>query len=104
MSAVDHVREIVRYIGEDVLDEVLVSNTALSDEAIQQYAKKGQAPVRVDEAPVFREVTQARITACPIGSERELVRHNQDKLAAEIIRLLDRFVPISSADKPGGAR
>ena len=88
MTAADHVREIVRFLGEDVLDDVLVSNTAVSDEAMAQYATKGQEPVAVDDAPVFKKVTKARLRACPIGSEHELVRHHHEKLAAEINKLL----------------
>lgn len=84
----DHVREIVRSIGEDVLDAVLVSNTPLSPEAIAQYARNGQEPVRMTDHTALAAVTRARVVLGDVGSERELVRHDSQKLAAEIDRLL----------------
>ncbi len=44
-SVADHVREVVRYLGADRLDAVIVSNTALSQANLTAYARLGQAPV-----------------------------------------------------------
>lgn len=86
-TVADHIREVVRYLGEDVLDEVLVSNTPLSPEALTQYASKNQEPVRLDDDSVLRQVTNARLVVRDIGLEQELVRHHSVKLANEIASL-----------------
>ena len=96
-TVADHIREVVRYVGEDVLDEVLVSRTTFSQEALTEYAAKGQQPVRLDDDAALRQVTKAKIIVRDIGSEQELVRHDSLKLASEIARLV---VPSSSPSQP----
>ncbi|MBI3088571.1 MAG: YvcK family protein, partial [Candidatus Omnitrophica bacterium] len=86
-SVADHVREIVRYLGADVLDAVMVSNTPLSQDAIRHYADKEQEPVRLDDESVLRGVTKAQVVAGDITSAEELVRHESLKLAQELARL-----------------
>ncbi|HEX9780865.1 MAG TPA: uridine diphosphate-N-acetylglucosamine-binding protein YvcK [bacterium] len=87
-TVADHLREIVRYLGEDALDDVLVSNTPLSRDAVAQYARKDQEPVRLDEPETIAAVTRAALTARDIGSEEELVRHHSAKLASAMAALL----------------
>ncbi|MBI3088132.1 MAG: uridine diphosphate-N-acetylglucosamine-binding protein YvcK [Candidatus Omnitrophica bacterium] len=86
-SVADHVREVVRYLGADVLHEILVSNTPLSQDAIRHYADKEQEPVRLDDEPVLRGVTKAQVVAGDITSAEELVRHESLKLAQKLARL-----------------
>jgi len=86
----DHVGEIIRYLGEDVLDAVFVSTSPVSQEALTHYAQKGQSPVRLDEASHLKRLTRAEILERDLSSEIELVRHDSQKLANEIAGLLDR--------------
>lgn len=86
-TVADHVREVVQYLGADVLDEVFVSNTPLSTEAVRHYAQKDQEPVRLDDEPVLRGVTKARLVAGDVTSAEELVRHDSLRLAQELARL-----------------
>lgn len=92
-TAADHIREIVRYCDEDVLDDVLLANSPISDEAIWYYAKKDQDPVKVDPPEVLREVTKARIVLSDIGSEQERVRHDSNRLAKELAGIMDVGAP-----------
>lgn len=85
-TVADHIRQIVRYLGDDVLDEVLASNTAFSKDALAEYAKQRQEPVRLDEEAALRGVTNATILVRDIASERELVRHDSLKLVNELFR------------------
>ncbi len=87
-TVADHVQEIVRYLGADALDEVFVSNTTLSQDALRHYARKDQAPVALDPPARLRQITKARIVAADIGREEELVRHDSAKLAAAIAGVL----------------
>ncbi|HTL71109.1 MAG TPA: gluconeogenesis factor YvcK family protein [Candidatus Eisenbacteria bacterium] len=87
-DAAAHVREIVRYLGEDCLDYVLVSNSALSRESILEYAKKNQSPVAAGRMSSLRAVTRAKIVIADLGDETELVRHDSMKLREEIRKIL----------------
>ncbi|MBI4322780.1 MAG: uridine diphosphate-N-acetylglucosamine-binding protein YvcK [Candidatus Omnitrophica bacterium] len=98
-TVADHVREVVRYLGEDLLDEVLVSNTVFSPEALADYANKGQEPVRLDKEAVLQQATNAQIIVRDLASERELVRHDSLKLVNEIFRRM----ALSSAPSPAHA-
>ena len=86
LTVADHVRQVVRYLGDDVLDEVLVSNTSFSSEALAGYATHGQEPVRLDDEATLRGATNAQIIVRDLASERELVRHDSLKLVNEIFR------------------
>jgi uncharacterized cofD-like protein len=90
-DAIDHVREVVRYLGQDVLDGVLVANTRFSASAIERYERNGQVPVRLTDPDGLHGVTRARLHLCDVGSEHELVRHDSMKLAGEVSRLLSRL-------------
>ena len=86
-SVKDHVHEILRYLGSDLLDAVLISNTAVSEEACRAYAAKDQQPVRLDDPPALAKLTRARVVARDVGLDKELVRHDAQKLAQEVAAL-----------------
>jgi uncharacterized cofD-like protein len=92
-GVVDHVREIVRYLGRDALDHVLVANTIFSPLAIARYARNGQFPVRLRHVDEVSGVTAARVLLRDVGSEHELVRHDSMKLAGEVARVLATLGP-----------
>jgi uncharacterized cofD-like protein len=92
-GVVDHVREIVRYLGRDALDNVLVANTIFSPLAIARYARNGQFPVRLRHVDEVSGVTAARVLLRDVGSEHELVRHDSMKLAGEVARVLATLGP-----------
>ncbi|MBF0254003.1 MAG: YvcK family protein [Candidatus Omnitrophica bacterium] len=92
MDAYDHVREIVRYLGRDVLDAVVVSDTQVSQEGMETYSNKRQSPVSIDR--LLKEgskITRARIVSADIGHETELVRHHSQKLKTAIKTTMDRL-------------
>ncbi len=87
-SVADHVREIIRYIGQDVLDTVVLSDTPVSEDAHRLYAKKGQELVRLEDPSALKPITRASVISRDIGMDQELVRHHSLKLANEIALLL----------------
>jgi uncharacterized cofD-like protein len=87
-DAVRHVKEIVRYMGGDHLDYVIVSNTRLSENAIKEYAKKDQAPVCLGGLERMKKVTKARIIIADVSHETELVRHDEVKMRSVIMNLM----------------
>lgn len=87
-TAADHVREVVRYLGTDCLDYVLVSKTVFSAESVEEYMKKSQAPVLPSVAADIRKYTKARVIFADVADEKELVRHDPIKLRAEIEKII----------------
>lgn len=85
----DHVREIVKYLGKDVLDYVLCSSTRFSAAALERYRQKQQAPVTEKDPLVLKRVTKSNILWADLASETELVRHDSLKLAAEIKKIFE---------------
>ncbi len=90
-NAEDHVREILKYLGKDCLDAVLISDTRVSEESLLEYAKKHQKPVEIGDLRRLKKMTKAEIIVADIGHETELVRHDSLKLKNEIQRLVKRW-------------
>jgi uncharacterized cofD-like protein len=88
-DACRHVEEIVRYMGGDYLDYVIVSNTRLSSKAIKEYAKKGQIPVKLGGMERMRKITNAKIIVADVSHETELVRHDETKIKFEIMKIVE---------------
>jgi hypothetical protein len=89
------VREIIKYLGKDCLDTVLLSNTVVSEESSGEYARKGQSLVDPGDAAEWKKVTKAEVVAADIGNETELVRHDSQKLKNEIWKIIQRIAPKS---------
>jgi uncharacterized cofD-like protein len=89
-DAAEHVREMVRYLGGDALDYVILSNTRLSKRAIRGYAKMNQSPVEPRGLDRLARITKAKVIVADVGHETELVRHDSLKLAAEIEKIVHR--------------
>jgi uncharacterized cofD-like protein len=87
-DALKHITEVIRYLGEDCLHDVFLSNTQISAQALKKYARKKQSPVSLSSMNRMKEVTQARIRITDIGHEKELVRHDSLKLRNEIYALI----------------
>ncbi len=88
-SISDHVREVVKYTGKDVLDYVICSSTKFSSAACAKYLKKEQFPVIEASDTAIQAVTQAKIIWADIASEEALVRHDSLKLVGVVKQLID---------------
>lgn len=86
----EHVREIVKYLGGDHLDYVIVSKTKLSARAKKIYGDMGQHPVTLDEIKKIEGITRAKIIIADVGHETELVRHDSEKIK-EVVRKILRI-------------
>ena len=87
-TALDHVKEIVKYMCGDYLDYVIISNTKLSDKARREYAEKKQFPVRVEDMGQIHGITRAKIILADVGHTTELVRHEGAKVKSELCKIL----------------
>ncbi len=88
-SVTDHAREIVKYLGRDVLDYVLSSSTRFTENSLKKYSQKEQSPVAEKNPESLSHVTKAKIIHADVASERELLRHDSLKLAGEIKKILE---------------
>jgi len=87
-TAADHVRAIVRHIGTGIVDTVMLNNGPIEAGLLERYAKTGAEPVQLDEealAPLSVRPCQGSF----VGTG-EVVRHDPDKLASAIFKLLDK--------------
>lgn len=90
----DYLREIERFIGEDIFDYVLVNDQKPPKALIDLYAEEGDL--------VENELQDARIRAASLlGApvvkskkdllKRNLIRHDSKKLAHEIMKIVDHL-------------
>jgi uncharacterized cofD-like protein len=84
----EHVREIVKYLGGDHLDYVIVSKTKLSTRACRIYKARGQLPVSLREIKKIESVTKAKIIIADVGHETDLVRHDSEKIKEVVRKIL----------------
>lgn len=84
----EHVSDIIKYLGGDYLDYVIVSKTKLSVRARNVYKARGQLPVSLREMEKIREITDAKIIIADVGHETDLVRHDSEKIKEVVRRIL----------------
>ena len=100
--ASDHIKAITRYLGEGVLDYVLVNDNLPRKDILEKYEDEDAFVVRVDpgvsnlsvkvvEADMVEDLDKARV----LWEKQDLLRHDPDKLADAICRVYARL-PIHS--------
>jgi uncharacterized cofD-like protein len=87
-TALDHVREVVRYTGGDHLDYVIISNTRIDGKAVIEYSKMNQAPVETGNVKEISRLTDAMVIVADVGHESELVRHDSEKIRKVLGKIL----------------
>lgn len=91
----DYLREVVRFLGEDVFDYILVNNQTPPDELIEVYAEEGdliENDLDVDErvlsAPLLGELKEGPRKDL---IKRCLIRHDPKKLAQELMKIVNHL-------------
>ena len=88
----DYLQQIVRYIGQDVFDVILVNNKRPPSDLMERYKGEGELVLndltddRVIEIPLLGELAQ------PTQNDnfaRNLIRHHRDIIAREICKIAD---------------
>lgn len=90
-DALRHIHEIIKYLGGDFLDFVIVSNTKFTGNALADYAALNQFPVASGEKKEINRVTKAAVILADVGDENELVRHDTEKLKTEFKKILKKI-------------
>jgi uncharacterized cofD-like protein len=88
-KASDHVAAIIRHIGQGVITHALINNGKVKSEILDRYRKVGAEYVDPDEAAI--EMLGVRPIHGNFIDDTNLVRHNPQKLAASIFRLLAKM-------------
>ncbi len=97
-TASEHIKAITKYLGEGVLDYVLVNNNFLDKETVEEYRKEGVDIVALDEnleknsvavevADLIENLDQKRV----LWDKHDLIRHDPEKLADSICRIITKL-------------
>jgi uncharacterized cofD-like protein len=97
-TASDHIKEIIKYLGEGVLDYVLVNNNFPREEIIEKYRKEDADIVVLDEnleknnvaivvTDLIENIEQKRV----LWEKQDLIRHDPEKLADSICRIYSQL-------------
>lgn len=91
-----YLAEVIRFLGEDVFDYILVNSQKPSQELINVYADEGElvendweAEKRVIFAPLLGEPKEA--PKKDFLPKRSLIRHDPDKLAKELMSIVNHL-------------
>ena len=98
-TASEHIKTITRYLGEGVLDYVLVNNNFPRKEIIEKYRREGADIVALDEdlenndvavevTDLIENLDKKRI----LWEKQDLIRHDPEKLADSICRIFAKLV------------
>ena len=94
MNAMEHINEIIRYINRTP-DVAIINSTTFSSKLLGKYAKEGDYPIlnncTGDKCLVYSEsLVDEKVPKVIEGDvlERSLIRHDPDKLASVLIKIL----------------
>jgi uncharacterized cofD-like protein len=99
-SVNDYAEELERLAGAEFLDYVIFNKNRPSDELLKLYAKKGETPVRVDEAEfktahykakgsdlLSNKIWKNSSGSDALAHQRALIRHDSNKVARRIMKV-----------------
>lgn len=89
----DHLRVIIEHGGSGLVDAVLAAKEDIKPEVLERYLAEGANIVTGDAASVESLGVSYHESTFYTGGE--VVRHNSDKLAKELLRLLFRLKPMN---------
>ena len=90
----DHIKAVTKYLGDGVLDYIIVNNNIPRNDIIDRYQKEGAEVVLMDEgvynlnvnvkkADLVEDLNQKRV----LWEKQDLLRHDPDKVADSICRV-----------------
>ena len=91
----DHIKAVTKYLGDGVLDYVIVNNNIPRKDILDKYQKEGAAVVLMDEgvyslnvnvkkADLVEDLNRKRVL---LWEKQDMLRHDPDKLADSICRV-----------------
>jgi len=93
-TAAAHVRALLMQTGQRVCDTVIV-NDEPPRRLLEAYAEEGQVPVVPDRTALA--ALGVRVVGAAVISETQTVRHDPQRLAEVVLRLIDEHVAVRSS-------
>lgn len=91
----DNLKEVVKFLGKDIFDYILVNNSKPSEDLIQNYSKEGnlvENDIFDDERVIVTDLLGPLATLQKKDLiRRNLIRHDSKKLAKEIIKIVNNI-------------
>ena len=81
-----HAKAIIDHAGPGIIDYMIVNDTNISDEMLEEYARQGAYPVEVDGEAI--NALGIGYDRADIINEAELIRHNPDKLSHAVMKII----------------
>ncbi|MBU0535892.1 MAG: YvcK family protein [Nanoarchaeota archaeon] len=81
----DHVDKIVKYLGKNILDYVVVNNERAPQNLYERYRKQGANRVKLDRDSLDKY--NIEIIEADLLTKKNLLRHDPDKLAKVVVGL-----------------
>lgn len=91
-TVADHLKAILEHCGPSFVDAVLANRQEVAATLLANYAREGARPVHGDSKAV--ESLGAKYYEADLVQEGDVVRHDSERLAREILRLLFRMKPM----------
>ena len=91
-TVADHLRAIIEHGGQDLVDAVLAAKEEIPRPVLERYLAEGAETVRNDRMAV--EKLGVAYFESTFYTGGEVVRHNPEILAKELLRLLFRLKPV----------
>lgn len=88
----DHLQAIIDHCGKGFVDAVLASRGEIAPSLLKRYSQEEATPVIADPKTV--QHLGVKYFEANLVQEMNVVRHDSDRLAKELIRLLFRLKPI----------
>jgi uncharacterized cofD-like protein len=85
-TAVDHLEALYRHGMSGLVDVVLVNETPVTAGLLASYERFGAGPVRVDEGRL-RDMG-VKVVRAPVAAQSNVVRHDPERLAQALLRVL----------------
>ncbi len=86
----DHLQALERQVGRGLVDMVLVNNQRVAGDVLDRYLKEGAEPVTAAD---LRTIDGILVVALPLLAADSLIRHDPDKLARALLRILFQHRP-----------
>lgn len=82
LSLEEHIEVLIQYLGEDVLDTVIVNNEKVTKEQMKEYEEEGAKLLAVDTShPVWKHLKRIEVPLIKVHEKQKFIRHDPKRLA-----------------------
>lgn len=85
----EHITVLQKYLGSNVLDEVVINSENVEDIYLKQYVEDGANILKVDHThPVWKKVKKREVPLIKVNEQQKFIRHDPEKLAKCIFKAI----------------